>query len=103
VTALFIYFAAAFGLAYILGHSVITRAAREWAWSMGESVPGLRWLVMLIECPACLGFWLGVYAGIHTSGESPFYPPLVMGFATTGVNFLLASFTGLMPSSSPKE
>jgi hypothetical protein len=60
---------------------------------------GLRyWIVTLIECPACLGFWIGLVAGA-------FYGRSVLlavagAFYTAGSNFWIARATGLMPNPS---
>lgn len=56
------------------------------------------WIVTLMECPACLGFWIGLFAGII------YYPTafeaMAGAFYTAGSNFLLARLTGIMPDPS---
>lgn len=102
MTALIVYTVAAFGLAYIAGHSVITRYLRELLWEAGEVAPITRWLVMLVECPACLGFWLGLLAGALGFTPEPVSIRTAFAFAlyTAGSNFLLGKLTGIMPSQS---
>ena len=100
--ALFIYTIAAFGCAYVLGHSVASRRVREILWAAGAIAPMWRWLVMLIECPACLGFWIGWAVWIATLSLWPIEPPWYLAgtagaFYTAGSNFLLGRLTGLMP------
>jgi hypothetical protein len=102
ILALFIYTIAAFGCTYVLGHSVASRHVREVLWEAGAIAPMWRWLVMLIECPACLGFWIGLFVGGACAplwpGENPLILAAVIGaFYTSGSNFLLGRLTGLMP------
>ena len=63
------------------------------------------WPVTLLECPACLGFWLGLFAGWEIG---PFIPVVSNGLViciaacyTSGAMFVLGRTTGLMPL--PKE
>lgn len=95
-TFLVLYALAAFGLAYILGHSLITRGAREWVYDFHFGDSGLyplRWLALLVECPACSGWWIGLAAGYHFQGI-----PLAIFAAlfTTSTNYLLGRATGLI-------
>ncbi len=96
-----LYVFAAFGFAYVVGHSVISRTAREALWEAGEVAPITRWLVMLVECPACLGFWTGLVAGLVSGWRSR---AILLAFFTSGTNLVLATFTGIMPAQSqPKD
>lgn len=113
-TFLVIYALISFGFAYITGHALITRSVREWAYDFGigsklhpveENAvvkPGsvyahklhpLRWLVLLLECPACLGWWIGFAAGYYFNG----WPlALAASLFTTSTNFLFGRATGLI-------
>lgn len=65
----------------------------------------LRFFLHLVECPACLGFWLAfaVAAAIPDfAGELPLAPgsaalrALSLAFYTAGANYLLGRATGLI-------
>lgn len=110
---LLFYAVAAFGLAYIVGHSVISLPFRM-AIDPGADVHTPRqvfcaWLLMLVECPACFGFWTGLFAGmLYAALDGPHYPQegalakalWAVGLAlfTTGSNFILARLTSLIPA-----
>lgn len=49
---------AAFGLAYIMGQSKITQAPREMV--SRSKLKVVHFMLDLIECPACFGFWIGL-------------------------------------------
>lgn len=83
---LIVYVVAAFGLAYIVGHSKISLPVREWI-----ARTKLAWFLELIECPACLGFWIGLVASFFL-GTNWF----VWALFTSGSNFLLGKFSGLI-------
>lgn len=93
---LIVYTVAAFGLAYVLGHAVITQRLREELFN--RSSLGM-WLVLLLECPACCGFWIGFGAGAYglVLGElSPWLRTFLVAFYTAGANFLLGRATKLI-------
>jgi len=110
-----LYFLAAFGFAYVLGHSTITQSVRDRValrCQSHPSTPRLRpkvylrpfgLLLELIECPACLGFWIGFMTGIMEKlppvSNPPWRDALIVGFATAGSNLLLAKFAGLLGDS----
>lgn len=110
---LFFYSVAAFGLAYIVGHSGISLPFRMLL-DPGEELatPGQAarsFVLMLMECPACFGFWTGVFSGMLYLGmDGTHYPkegPLAkflfaagLALYTTGSNFILARFTKLIPA-----
>ena len=87
-----------FGLAWIVGHSKLTQAPRETIASWGRM--GMRagfagFFLNLIECPACLSFWLGlITAGAYAFS---FWASLAVGIFAAGCSFILARITGLIP------
>jgi len=112
---------AAFGLAYIIGHSTITLPFRTWLigpMRLDRQVndqdqivsehwaPEVWWrgkVVQFLECPACLGFWEGVAGGIWSaaagggsSAVPPWSLPIAAALYTCATNFLLARASGLM-------
>lgn len=116
---LIIYSIAAFGLAYIIGHAQITNFIRiffwEYCWFEGMRVETggrypFRILVELMECPACLGWWIGFISGLvglFTQYQDvqlihigpPWIFPVILGLYTSGTNFILGRYTRLI---SPK-
>jgi hypothetical protein len=109
---LLFYTVAAFGLAYIVGHSAISlplRILMEPPDLRGPQDAFRAWALMLIECPACFGFWTGLLGGmVYAALDGPLYPQegvlarllFAVGLAlyTCGANFILARFTGLIPA-----
>jgi len=110
------YTLAAFGLAYIVGHSSISLPFRMLL-DPGDNYTRPRealraFVLTLAECPACFGFWTGACAGmLYAYGVGSWMPPadvalprplfvLGLGLYTTGSNYLLARLTKLIPSSS---
>lgn len=98
--ALTIYVFAAFGLAYIVGHSTITKSIREWMFNRGAES---RWLIaaivsrtfiLMIECPACLGFHVGWIVGWRC--DLGFVDAITLGFFTAGTNLVLGKITQIM-------
>lgn len=68
-------------------------------------------LVKLVECPACLGWWQGLFLGIALVIWKPtsvfavvawmepvWLLPLYTAFTVCGSNFVLGRVTGLLPS-----
>lgn len=125
------YAVTAFGLAYIVGHSVITRWIREWlagldfvkcdacdrivvddhtevtsGWKCDACGSGIyyevisprRWIVMLLECPACFGFWIGVTTVVLglTDSAPTLRNAVALGLFTSGSNYILAKITRLI-------
>jgi hypothetical protein len=90
--SLLFYTVAVFGLCYILGHAKISLRARVVAADFG----GLAlWLVELVECPACLGTWLGFAAGFLWPSLVPFgYAPVMLALWTCGTGYILGRSTG---------
>lgn len=87
IEILFIYTIAALGFVYIVGHSVASKAIREWLY---DRVPVL---VALLECPACLGFWIGLVSGLL--GIVPLHP-LLLALYTSGAMLALGRATRIM-------
>lgn len=107
MTSLLLYALAAFGLAYIIGHAKISLPFRLLL--EPDEDPGFRggndehtppyvktafrdslrwWLLLLLECPACLGFWIGLIYGWVAAPD--------FGFGVVsraGAAFQLALFT----------
>lgn len=93
---LVIYTVAVFGLAYVIGHAEVTRALRETLHDGPGPLPRTRRLVVvLMECPACLGFWLGLGFGLWAPPLAA-VSPLSLAFYTCGSNLLLARYVGIM-------
>lgn len=103
-----IYALACFGLAYVVGHSFITVALREAILGerTGEKVSFVlavrEWIVDMLECPACFGFWTGLIASLV--GATPFAldapawaSAMTWGLFTAGTNYTLARITNLVP------
>lgn len=73
-----------------------------------------RVLIELAECPACLGFWIGLSVGVAAvlvDWTIPFMnwlgpkwlDPLWLAIFTSGANFILGRLTGLIPPKQPLE
>lgn len=93
---LLIYMVAAFGLAFIVGRAKISFPIR-----LGLNLIGswrnpiwrpLKWFVILIECPACLGFWIGFVSAyrfdVSLIGLDAFSSAMIVGCFTSGSNLL---------------
>jgi len=87
---------AAFGFAYVVGHSRISDAARDWLWGRSELA---RWLVRLLECPGCLGVYQGFLWGLCVT-HVQIQDAVVFGFAVCGSNIILARAAGIIPPRS---
>lgn len=104
------YVGAAFGLAYIVGHSKISLPARSalataaanWPIDIDEERrPAIRnriaqWILDLSECVACFGFWIGLAAGFGNLGPPEPTNPLALALLTTASNLILGRITGLL-------
>lgn len=136
-----LWFLAAFGFAYVVGHSKISlgirmllgghesealtveclkQAERELRRELKDPpgpipeeliqrrsfqnaaplIPKLGpWLAALMECVACVGWWLGLgagFLGVLQLGVAPWFAALILAFATSAVNLLLGKFVGIV-------
>ena len=66
---LLVYIICLFGFCFIIGHSGITLKGRTWLAKRSE------YLTELIECPACLSWWVGLLIG----GFNPAYANSLIG------------------------
>lgn len=93
-----VYAFAAFGFAYIMGMAKVSFPIRslllrlsQWAWYTRP----FGWLVDLLQCPMCLGFWTGVVAAVRFDvslvGLNAVSSAVVAGCVTAGTNALLFS------------
>lgn len=115
------YIFASFGFAFVAGHSKISLPLRNWlsyasslhldddkietANAIGYPKP-IRWLaewiLSLLECPACLAFWLGAAAIFTPLGDMiPMGTPalvsaLALGLANCGAVLTLGLLTKLI-------
>jgi hypothetical protein len=85
------YLGAGFGLAYIVGFATISLPLRTWLWGRPSAI--VRFLVALIECPACFGFWYGLFLWVVLN---PFHLGSFWPLLTCGVNFYFGRQTGLI-------
>lgn len=119
------YLLAAFGFAFIVGYAKISLPLRAWLaregkyqrwnraleayqWYDSRFVELRRWLVDLLQCPACLGFWIGVTfaladpwvfgaaVALGINHLPVFGTALFFGLATTASNFILGVITRLI-------
>ncbi len=108
---IFVYIMAYTGLAYILGHSFITKGPRARMWEFGpkhETFPlghdpsdprGFwQWLVTLIECPACFGTWFGFVFGFvfPQLDLSRWQSSVLVSLFTAGVGVVVGRLTGML-------
>ncbi len=118
-----LYAFAAFGFAFIVGYATISLPLRQWLvrtryqrwnpalqsyqWVGSRFLPARQWLVTLLQCPACLGFWIGVvlwaaeplFGAVAALGFHQLpgvVTALVFGLATCASNFILGVLTHLI-------
>lgn len=107
-----LYVFASFGAAFVLGYSKITLPLRmflhgaseppTYHWGRRAIAFSARWFLALLECPACVAFWLGVAAAftpialaIPLSAPAHVLAPF-LGFANLGAVLSLGLLTGLI-------
>lgn len=103
---------ASFGLAFALGYGKITLPFRmflqkaseppTYHWGRRLIAFGARWLLALLECPACLAFWIGL-ASVFTPivNHFPIDASLILvapllAFGNMGAVLTLGLWTGLI-------
>jgi len=101
VIALGFWFLVAFGLCYTVGHAKVSLGVRERlaAVALAYKSGKLEAFIALIECPACLGFWLGLAGGwfwpwLIPAGYPQWASAPLLGFATSASGYLLGRATG---------
>jgi len=103
---LVVYSFTVFGFVYVVGHAEITQPARDALFGSGGITPGLavrRFILNLIECPACLSWWGGFITScsvFYYVLAAPFWPATLITFAfafySAGTSFVLGRLTGLI-------
>jgi hypothetical protein len=76
------------GAAWVIADSKLSLPSRRWiALRWGEENVGIQ----LLECPACLSFWLGIGAGqiMHMG----FFGAIAFGLFACGLSFIFAALT----------
>lgn len=116
-----LYVFASFGLAFVLGYSKLTFPLRKWLeWAAELRLAGdkietadvqgypkavrflARWILSLLECPACLAFWFGAgaiftpIADMVPMDVSPWITSPALGLANCGAVLTLGLFTKLI-------
>ena len=76
------------GLAWVIADSKISLPFRRF---IAETTGEDGWPVRLLECPACLSFWLGLGAGgfLHMG----FWGAIALGLFACGISIVLAALT----------
>lgn len=105
VSLLLIWVLGQFGLAYIVGHSAISLPFRqalapEEVKTVGHAFR--QFIITLLECPACLGFWAGAVSIWLVSMVVVLPVPLYVAapaaaVVTCGANYIVARLTSLVP------
>ena len=98
--SLLIYAITVFGFEYIVGRSVISQFPREIYADVFQKSNIALFLLALIECPACLGFWIGLivalkwplYAASLIASDSV----LLFAIFTSGTSLILGKLTRVM-------
>lgn len=92
----FVYCFFSLGLSYVLGFSKLSKPVRD---ALGRS-PITLVLALLVECPGCLGFWIGVAAVMLHFAPLPIEVTIpnaiFFGLFTSGINLFLALRSGLI-------
>lgn len=100
-----LFFLATFGFAFVIGHSKLSLPFRM-ILDPGNRIETFEqsarmWLLMLLECPACIGvhigFWIGLFPKVFYVEAPAAIPRLLwaveLALASCAVSFLLAKFT----------
>lgn len=104
--ALFFYTFAAFGLAWIIADSKASRPVRRLVAYFAEHEAASRatrviasLVLALLECVACLGFWIGLVVGWYLApalGGTRIVLALSLACYTAGLNFVIGRKTDLL-------
>lgn len=131
--AFLLYALASFGFAFIVGFAKISLPFRSWIAQKTTVIeidrravdPSVRdhyppseheefrfgafglWFIALLECPACLGFWLGVFAALadrwfgfialaNLTSAPLLFSAVFLGCVVSASNFILGVFTRLI-------
>lgn len=101
-----IYIFAGFGLAFIVGYSKISLPFRDLLDPHRDRSRFRRlrlFLLELIECAACAGFWIGAAFALCDPVAFHITSPwqsILVGAAFSGTNFILGRLTGLIGSAT---
>jgi hypothetical protein len=101
---LVVYTISAFGLAFAVGFGRISLPFRRWLEPktiVGSGDAFRQMLLYLLECPACLGFWIGLGASFFVQLDDNrlslrMGAALLTAFYTSGSNFILGRVSGLI-------
>lgn len=118
MTPFILYVFASFGFAFVLGYSKISLPLRSWlaTYEKQTQLPWgdkwidnpkvlralVRWLLALLECPACVGFWLGLGSILTPIVDfvpisvSPYLLAPFLGLTNLGACLALGMFVGLI-------
>jgi len=88
---LLVYAVSAFGLAWCISNSKVSYPLR-----LRLAEAGSVWMLALLECPACLGWWLGIFAYFASSTPAALGQWWTAGLFTMASNLLLAKLAGLL-------
>lgn len=95
------------GVVYVAGHSQISLPIRAWIHDAPGTLLGPRRIaVELVECPVCLGAWLGAAGGYLAAdrlGVAATASVVVGAAYTAGAMLILGRATGIMPSTTNPE
>lgn len=95
--ALFVFSIWVFGIAYCAGHAKISLPFRTWLAKISgpdETTAG-NWLLALIECPACLSWWLGLVSWLFRLTPPHLFSWWASAFYCCATSLLLAKLAGL--------
>jgi hypothetical protein len=77
------------GAAWVIADSKLSLPLRDWAAdTFGEDGR----IVQLLECPACLSFWLGLGVGLFGLDMSLLFS-IMFGLFACGISIILAALT----------
>lgn len=83
-----LYALGCFGLAWVIADSKISLPIRVWIMAKTGEGP----LLMLLECPPCLSFWIGLFTGIFLLHLG--FISIPFAFVCVAISLLLWTFAG---------